>query len=136
MFCFVPRDCIPIASLEDIGDILWNAPSPPSPLSSNKQITNHHHQHRSYVSAYNSKSPLLTRFDEHECWNNLTPHLPYDAIHKALPGWIVVCRKHLEKIIQLDAGVVDGGTGERGLWRMFDGVWAPEEVYFPTALAL
>jgi len=39
--------------------------------------------------------------------------------------------------LKLNNGITNGaGGGDDGLWRMFQNVWAPEEVFFPTALAL
>lgn len=47
------------------------------------------------------------------------------SLHKALPGWITLCRDHAKEILELEF-IVD----------TFEGIWAPEEVYFPTMLAL
>lgn len=59
-------------------------------------------------------------------------HVPVDAIHKALPGWIVVSRHHMEDIISMPKNHLCG----KDLWMAFRDCWAPEEAFFPTALAL
>jgi len=99
------------------------------------------------VKAYGGGDRRCTRFDERECWDRLRDSVPYGAIHKSLPGWVVLCRKHVGEVLKLNDGIgKDGccsdskgnsshGSGN-GFWRMFEKVWAPEEVFFPTALAL
>ena len=57
--------------------------------------------------------------------------IPGDAIYKALPGWCLLSRKHARSILDLPASL-DGNN----LWPAFERVWAPEEVYLPTALSL
>ena len=58
--------------------------------------------------------------------------VPADAIHKALPGWIVLCRHHARAILD----VPDKYLGGKTLTTAFKDCWAPEEAFFPTALAL
>mmetsp|Transcript_3673 Transcript_3673/g.5586 ORF Transcript_3673/g.5586 Transcript_3673/m.5586 type:complete len:563 (+) Transcript_3673:191-1879(+) len=87
---------------------------------------------RSYIHCYNQNSPQCTRFDEHNCWSVLSNSIPPSAIHKALPGWCLLSRKHAQSILELPQKQLDG----MNLWPAFERVWAPEEVYFPTALAL
>ena len=71
-----------------------------------------------------------------------------DAIWKALPGWILLSRKHASAIqnipTSLSSTIVNTNSHDDDnssktqidLWPAFEKVWAPEEVYFPTALAL
>mmetsp|Transcript_2847 Transcript_2847/g.3499 ORF Transcript_2847/g.3499 Transcript_2847/m.3499 type:complete len:313 (-) Transcript_2847:245-1183(-) len=56
--------------------------------------------------------------------------IPTSAVWKALPGWITLTRHHAEAIVNLEEKV--GGE----LWPAFSQVFAPEELYFPTALCL
>jgi len=79
----------------------------------------------SFLSTYEKSQ--ASRFEERECWSPLEQYIPTDAIYKALPGWCVLCRSHVQAI--LDIAVED-------LWTAFVHVWAPEEVYFATCLAL
>ena len=100
-----------------------------------QQQQQQHHQlnwNRSYIHSYNQNSPQCTRFDEHNCWAVLSNSIPLSAIHKALPGWCLLSRKHAQSILELTEKQLDG----MNLWPAFERVWAPEEVYFPTALAL
>jgi len=103
------------------------------PLSQKQQ--QHHQQlnwNRSYLHHYNQNSPQCTRFDEHNCWSILSNSIPSYTIRKALPGWCLLSRKHAQSILELPDKQLDG----MNLWPAFERVWAPEEVYFPTALAL
>jgi hypothetical protein len=63
-----------------------------------------------------------------ECFDVLQSSIPIQAVHKALPGWCVLSREHIQDIVKLDE--------QLDLWTAFEHVWAPEEVYFPTALSL
>ena len=56
--------------------------------------------------------------------------VPPAAVWKALPGWLVLARHHAQAIVDLEAKV--GGE----LWPAFAKVFAPEELFFPTMLAL
>ena len=126
---FCTESCIPISTLEQTahslllckkGGINWN---------------------QSFVDCYGQKNG--TRFDETHCFDILSQTIPQDAIYKALPGWITLCRQHVQNIIidlpkQL-ASIDTNSTEEEKdveLWPYFEHVWAPEEVYFPTCLSL
>eukprot|EP00559_Dactyliosolen_fragilissimus_P001754 CAMPEP_0184861786 /NCGR_PEP_ID=MMETSP0580-20130426/6400_1 /TAXON_ID=1118495 /ORGANISM="Dactyliosolen fragilissimus" /LENGTH=248 /DNA_ID=CAMNT_0027359413 /DNA_START=598 /DNA_END=1344 /DNA_ORIENTATION=- len=113
---FATESCIPIATLPEIAE----------------KLRMYNNGKCSFVDAYNSHDTRCTRFDEHHIWNILAPNIPRDAIHKALPGWCLLCRSHLQSILDLPRELKDG----KELWPIFDKVWAPEEAYFPTALAL
>ena len=114
-----------------------------SNISSSGIISSHHQHHqqrqrqgpnwnRSYLHYYNQNSPQCTRFDEHNCWSILSNSIPPSSIYKALPGWCVLSRKHAEAILDLS----EKELGGMNLWPAFERVWAPEEVYFATALSL
>lgn len=49
--------------------------------------------------------------------------------NKSLPGWCLLSREHAQHILDLPSRL-----GGMSLWPAFEKVWAPEEVYFPTAL--
>jgi len=102
------------------------------PSSQKKQQQRRPNWNRSYIHCYNQNSPQCTRFDEHNCWSILSNAIPSSAIHKALPGWCLLSRKHAQSILELPEKHLDG----MNLWPAFERVWAPEEVYFPTVLAL
>ncbi|KAL9178337.1 hypothetical protein ACHAXT_001765 [Thalassiosira profunda] len=86
---------------------------------------------RSYVDCYGRDSGRCTRFDEHNCWGILKDSVPAEAIYKALPGWCFLSRKHAHSILDLPSQL-EGSN----LWPAFERVWAPEEVFVPTALAI
>jgi hypothetical protein len=88
------------------------------------------HHGKSYVSYYGKNQ--ATRFDERDVWDVLRQHIPLDAIHKALPGWCTLAKDHAQQIIDMPTKELEG----KDLWTAFESCWAPEEAYFPTALAL
>ena len=51
------------------------------------------------------------------------------CIKYRLPGWCLLSRKHAQHILDLP-----NQLNNMNLWPAFEKVWAPEEVYFPTAL--
>jgi len=57
--------------------------------------------------------------------------VPGETIYKALPGWCFLSRKHAQNILNLPSQL-----GGMNLWPAFERVWAPEEVFIPTALAI
>ena len=57
--------------------------------------------------------------------------MPGETIYKALPGWCFLSRKHAQDILNLPSQL-----GGMNLWPAFERVWAPEEVFIPTALAI
>ncbi len=84
----------------------------------------------SFVDAFGRDSPRCTRFDEHRCFN--VKGIPNEAIYKALPGWSLMSSNHMRQILNIPNEYLDG----EDLYPLFKNVWAPEEVFFPTALAL
>jgi hypothetical protein len=79
---------------------------------------------KSYLQYYEKSQ--ATRFEERECWSPVEQHVPSDAIYKALPGWCVLSRPHVQAILDIPCD----------LPQAFEKCWAPEEVYFATALSL
>lgn len=122
---FATESCIPIATL---GEVALRIVLEQDGQDKQKSTIN---WDRSFVDAYGRNSPRCTRFDERNCWDALRGKVPPDAIQKALPGWCLVSRKHMESILNLPQAL-----GGQDLWPAFTDVWAPEEVYFPTCLAL
>jgi len=111
---FVTESCIPISTMSEVAHLLRNF------------------EGRSFINAYNCDSARCSRFDEHQCWNVLSVNFPRDAIYKALPGWCMLSRQHMEKVLDLPRIL----GNDRDVWPAFKDVWAPEELYFATALAL
>jgi hypothetical protein len=105
---FGTESCIPICPLDQV----------------------HMENGKSYVSFYGKSR--ATRFDERDVWDALRQHVPLDAIHKALPGWCTLAREHAQRILDMPAMELEG----KDLWPAFESCWAPEEAFFPTALAL
>jgi hypothetical protein len=93
---------------------------------------------QSFLNAYNRNSPRCSRFDETHCFNLLSKHFPPESIYKALPGWCLLSRKHAQSILDLPTvlGLHKESQEESDLCTLFENVWAPEELYFPTCLAL
>ena len=116
---FATESCIPIATLGAVAKRI---------VTNNKGNAD---WNRSFVDAYGRNSTRCTRFDERNCWDALLRSVPSDAIQKALPGWCLISRRHAESILNLPQAL-----GGQDLWPAFTDVWAPEEVYFPTGLAL
>jgi hypothetical protein len=61
---------------------------------------------KSYASYYGKNQ--ATRFDERVVWDVLQPHIPLDAIHKALPGWCTLARNHAKQILDMPAKELQG----------------------------
>ena len=111
-FMMVTESCIPVGTLDELTNIIHEKG-----------------EHCSFLDAYDIHSPRCTRWDEHNCF--AIDSIPKDVIHKALPGWALFSRPHMEEILNLK-NRLNGGE----LYPLFKSVWAPEEVYFSTALAL
>jgi hypothetical protein len=84
----------------------------------------------SYVQSYGKEH--CSRFDERDVWDVLKQYVPLQAIHKAIPGWCCLCRSHAQSILDLPKDHLEG----QQLYDAFIDCWAPEEAFFPTALAL
>lgn len=137
---FCTESCIPVATLKEIArsvllDEVCNWVEMGNGRENLSKQQKHNRQRldwdRSYVDCYGRNSSRCTRFDEHNCWDILRDSIPGEAIHKALPGWCLLSRKHAQSILNIPSQL-----GGLNLWPAFERVWAPEEVYFPTALAI
>lgn len=72
------------------------------------------------------------RYEETEQFGSVDRTMvPQLCVWKALPGWIMLTRKHAQAIVDLPSMI-----GGDELWPAFRRVFAPEEVYFPTMLAV
>jgi hypothetical protein len=80
----------------------------------------------SYLKHYNKSQ--ASRFEERTCWSPVEQYVPSEAIYKALPGWGVLCRAHVKAVLEMLPSLE--------FWKAFESCWAPEEVYFSTALSL
>ena len=80
----------------------------------------------SYLKHYNKSQ--ASRFEERTCWSPVEQYVPSEAIYKALPGWGVLCRAHVKAVLEMLPSLE--------FWKAFESCWAPEEVYFATALSL
>jgi hypothetical protein len=113
---FVTESCIPIAPLDSLASLL-------------RRYGTGEDNCCSFMDYYSRESPRCTRFDEHACFH--IEGLPTLAIYKALPGWCLLSKKHAEQVLNLPEQL-----GGKELYPLFKSVWAPEEVFFPTALSL
>lgn len=104
------ESCIPIATLKEVGDNFFS-------------------KEMSWLQAYNKGK---TTYEDHKCfWAVDSKLIPSEYVWKSLPGWIMLTRKHAEAIISLPQKV-----GCDDFVVAWNEVHAPEEVYFPTMLAL
>jgi hypothetical protein len=141
---FCTESCIPISSLQDAIRMLLLLPPTihtadiPDPAEEQRNVfsvpsSTRMFFHTSFVNAYNSSDPTqFTRFDERSCWSKIAHTIPYEAIWKALPGWCVISKKHMNLVLDMPATHLGG----KELYPIFETVWAPEELFFPTALSL
>jgi len=106
---FGTESCLPICPLDHITDISHG---------------------KSYVAYYGKND--ATRFDERDVWDVLRVNMPLDSIHKALPGWCTLAKEHAQEILDMSVKHLEG----KQFWNAFTHCWAPEEAFFPTALAL
>ena len=104
------ESCLPITNLADCAEKL---------TKTNKSWLRHY-----------DKNSATSKFDELQCFGPLEKYIPSNVISKALPGWICLRRDHAEAILGLPKNL------EAELFPVFKGVWAPEEMFFPTALNL
>ena len=79
-------------------------------------------------------------FEESRCFRAVNDTMiPSTYVWKCIPGWMMLNRRHAVEIIQMEkiAGADLVPAWGKGQWHESGtGVWAPEEVYFPTMLAL
>mmetsp|Transcript_32990 Transcript_32990/g.69426 ORF Transcript_32990/g.69426 Transcript_32990/m.69426 type:complete len:554 (-) Transcript_32990:32-1693(-) len=136
------ESCIPVATLKETARSIlldeichWEETKDGNSRDNQKAQQRHNKQrlnwNRSYVDCYDRNSSRCTRFDEHNCWDILRNSVPRETVYKALPGWCLLSRKHAQSILNIPVQL-EG----LNLWPAFERVWAPEEVFIPTALAL
>ena len=137
---FVTESCIPITTLDGLASFLRTDGSYRCSSSSNSGSSSDSgsgsinggedaYEFCSFLNAYSRQSPRCTRFDEHSCFK--INHVPTEAIYKALPGWCLLSKKHAKQVLDLPKSL-----GGKDLYPLFQNIWAPEEVFFPTALSL
>eukprot|EP01031_Cornospumella_fuschlensis_P032007 gene32007-38700_t len=141
-FIFATESCIPCSTLGELGDALME-------------------DEKSWLDAYNIPQ---TRYEAGYCFDSVDQTvIPRKAVWKSLPGWVCLTRRHALEILTLiektggyKKGIqyttprsdkpLDGGENTSDLIDAFGapgqwyegkgGVHAPEEVFFPTMLAL
>jgi len=118
---YVTESCIPISTLDQLADMIRQKEKKLAPSEG-----------CSFMDFYGRDSPRCSRFDEHACFS--IQDVPSEAIFKALPGWCLLSALHVQQI--LDMPSQEFGGDQHQLYPLFKNVWAPEEVFFPTALAL
>eukprot|EP01039_Chlorochromonas_danica_P011224 gene11224-12521_t len=137
---FATESCIPVYALSEVGSRVFQ-------------------EEKSWLDAYHTPK---NKYEAAHCFQAVDKEvIPSKAVWKSLPGWIMLTRAHAEEILALlrrmggwEKGKVDieGGTlsssvsssvrdlvdafGLPGPWREGRGVHAPEEIFFPTMLAL
>ena len=119
-FVMGTESCLPIYPLHQAGELLFA-------------------EDKSWLNAFNvPKNP----FERDRAFRAVDPSvIPASSVWKSIPGWVLFCRRHAAQLVQIprmcgDADLVRA-WGPPGQWHPgSSGVWAPEEVYFPTMLAL
>lgn len=107
---FTTESCLPIYSLVETGNALYET-------------------NMSWLDTYHRPK---NNFEESSCFLTVDPKvIPRQTVWKALPGWILLTRKHAADICDIQRRV--GGTDIISAWTR---VFAPEEVYFPTLLCI
>ena len=117
-FIFLTESCIPIVSLKQAGEQLFEV-------------------EHSWLNAFHKPK---NAYDEIHCFRSVRPDIiPSKSVWKSFPGWIALTRKHAEDIVKLPetVGADLVAAWGKGAYTSSNGnVWAPEEVYFPTMLAI
>jgi hypothetical protein len=121
---FVTESCIPIATLPDVARVVLTSPTSSNPMN------------QSFIHAYHRDSSQCTRFDEVHCFGILSKFFPPETLYKALPGWCLFSRFHMQRILNLPSLLGIASTEKQNVWSLFENVWAPEELYFATCLSL
>ena len=135
-FVFGTESCIPIYNLHETCEILFQ-------------------NDKSWLNAFHRPK---NKFEEMHCFRAVNDQIiPASYVWKCIPGWMMLTRRHAVEINQIptilssnnnssnnynssdsDSDVVDVVKAwGQGQWNEDNNnVWAPEEVYFPTMLAL
>lgn len=83
---------------------------------------------RSWLDCYHTPKD---GFEESSCFRTVDSRtVPYRCVWKALPGWVMLTRRHVAELLRLRT--VLGGDHIAAWERVF----APEEMYFPTMLCV
>jgi hypothetical protein len=136
---FATESCIPIAPIQALEQILMLQEQHQSSISTTRCS--------SFLDYYGKDQ--ATRFEERHCWNVVSQFVPMDCIVKALPGWCLLTAQHALDVLRLsyqhrmqllpmqDSTLLPPlSVPEVDLTMAFEECWAPEEVYFATALCL
>jgi len=117
-FVFGTESCIPIHPLEHVGDCLFA-------------------EDVSWLNAFDTGK---SNWETGACFLAVDPTLiPPRAVWKTIPGWMMLNRRHAAEILNLLTCVGDDlvrAWGPGGQWKDGKGVFAPEEVFFSTMLAI
>ena len=118
-FIFLTESCMPIVSLKEAGERLFK-------------------EELSWLNAFHVPK---NRYEEIHCFHKVSSHIiPNKCVWKCFPGWIALTRRHAEDIVELPKKVradLVAAWGKGAFARnQSTNVWAPEEVYFPTLLAI
>lgn len=117
-FVFGTESCIPIHPLEVVGDALFA-------------------EDVSWLNAFDTGK---SNWETEACFRAVDATvIPPRSVWKTIPGWMMLTRRHAAEIINLRACVghdLVQAWGPGGQWRLGYGVFAPEEVFFSTLLAI
>ena len=117
-FVFGTESCIPIYPLEAVGDALFA-------------------EDVSWLNAFDTGK---SNWETEACFRAVDATvIPPRSVWKTIPGWMMLTRRHAAEIINLRACVgydLVQAWGPGGQWRLGYGVFAPEEVFFSTTLAI
>ncbi|GMH53212.1 hypothetical protein TL16_g01400 [Triparma laevis f. inornata] len=123
----VTESCVPLLRFVDLYRNLLEING--TPTNGTEEVISR--PFKTYMSHYDVKSPRCTKFDSQSWFPKLQangfPSDKSDFLRKALPGWSVLGREDCEGILRVDERA-------KQMWKIWEGVWAPEEVYLPTAI--
>lgn len=115
---FGTESCIPICNLDIAGDSLYSED----------------------VSWLNCFDTGKTNWESAACFRSVdSSMIPPKAVWKTIPGWMMLNRRHAAEIVNLQKCIGDDlvrAWGPGGQWKDGNGVFAPEEVFFSTMLAI
>ena len=118
-FVFGTESCLPIYTLQDAGKILF----------------------KEDISWLQARKTPESQWESAACFQSVDQTIiPQKYVWKALPGWIMLTRRHAVEIVRLPTLVnadLITAWGPGGQWNeRKGGVFAPEEVYFATNLSI
>ena len=118
-FVFGTESCLPMYTLQDAGKILF----------------------KEDISWLQARKTPESQWESAACFQSVDKTIiPQKYVWKALPGWIMLTRRHAVEIVRLPALVnadLIAAWGPGGQWsEIKGGVFAPEEVYFATNLSI